>query len=209
MPILCDKYDLYFTHVPKTGGMFIARILLDHLGGQRIGHRHATLRLCPPPHPVTYRVFVVREPVSWYKSYWSWARAAARHDAAWPIWQGGDKHHPTHRLDVTGGAKTFDAFARKMLREFPNGFVRSMYCDFLNGATHVLRSERLTQDLEWLLAAVGFENPAMIRDAPRVNETKKRSKDLAVLPADLEAQLRETDNLDGLLIPFVPSERSG
>ncbi|MDQ3738433.1 MAG: hypothetical protein M3337_04615 [Actinomycetota bacterium] len=170
------------------------------------GRKHATYRLWPPERPLTYRVFVVRDPVSWYRSYWAYARAATERASAWPIWEAGDKRHPTYRLDVTGGARTFERFVRKVLKEFPHGYVRAMYCDFLNGTTHALRAERLYDDLEWLLGEVGYKNPSVIRKWPRANETAGRFKDQATLPADLEAELRETDNLEGLLIPFVPSK---
>jgi len=208
MPVICDKYDLYFTHVPKAGGSFVERFLRQQMDGRRVGPRHATYRWCPPERPVTYRVFVVREPVSWYKSYWAYARAATK-PSAWPIWEAGDKRHPTHRLDLTGGAPTFERFVRKVLREFPNGYVRAMYCDFLNGSTHALRTERLYDDFEWLLGAVGFENPGVIRKWPHANETPTQFSEQAVLPIELEDELREVDNLEGLLFPFVPSEPPG
>jgi len=206
MPILCENYDLFFTHVPKTGGMFVSSVLVEHMGGEQVGTRHATYRVAPPPRDVGHRVFVVRDPVSWYKSYWAWARGKVRHQAAWPIWAGGDRFHPTYRLDVTGGARTFPRFVQKMLTEFPNGFVRSMYCDFLNGTTHALRSEHLTRDLEWLLRDVGFERPELVREMPRVNETRRTKGNVVTIAPKLEARLREVDNLDGLLIPYVPAD---
>jgi len=81
-----------------------------------------------------------------------------------------------------------------------------MYCDFLNGTTHALRSEHLTRDLEWLLRDVGFERPELVREIPRVNETRRTPQNVVTSTPELEARLREVDNLDGLLIPYVPAD---
>jgi len=78
-----------------------------------------------------------------------------------------------------------------------------MYCNFLNGATHAMRTSHLTEDLEATLRLVCFDRPSLVRDRPRVNETRPRWKDRAVMSEATEQRLREVDNLDGLDFPFV------
>ena len=203
MAIICDDLDLLFTHVPKTGGMFVERLLLDHVGGRKVGRRHATLRWLPLDDLPTHRVFVVRDPLSWYQSYWAYARGIVRHRAAWPIWESGRRDHPTHALDQTCGSPTFEGFVTNSLSAFPNGFLRSMYCDFLNGATACLRTERLARDVAVLLHQLGVIDTRFVMEASVVNESDRRWKEEATLSPPLEARLREVENLVGLALPYV------
>jgi hypothetical protein len=202
MAILCDEYDLLFTHVPKTAGVFVEHLLVKRLAGRRVGGRHAPyhrIRLDTVP---SVRAFVVREPVSWYRSYWAFSRQKSNTMAAWPTWGRGRDGHPTTTLDLACASQTFEGFVEKVLDEFPNGFVRTMYCNFLNGATHAIRMTNLRPDLEQLLRLVEFDRPSLARDFPAANETAARWKARTTLPEDLERRLAEVDNLDGLRFPY-------
>ncbi len=203
MPIVCDRYDLLFTHLPQTGGKFVEHILLTRLGGRKIAPRHATFRATETRRPSSFRVFTVCEPVSWYRSYWAFSRSRMSHPDAWPVWEGGDDRHPTKRLDQSCGARTFATFVRNALTEFPNGFLRSTYCDFLNGSTHALRRERLEHDVELLLTAVGYQDPTFVRSLTFSDRLPPRWTDQAVLPEELEHELRQIENLADLEIPYV------
>jgi hypothetical protein len=201
--IVCDDYDLLFTHVPKTGGIFVERLLLDELGGRKVGGRHATFRWLSLPQVPKVRVFVVRQPIDWYRSYWAYVRSIARSRAAWIIWDTGRPSHPTTLLDRSCGADTFEGFITNVVRHFPNGFVRSMYCDFMNGATHALRTERLRDDLAALLQLVGYATPGVVHERPPENQSPPKWTAKTTLPIDLERRLVELDNLDGLQLPYV------
>jgi hypothetical protein len=203
MAIICPDYDLLFAHVPKTGGVFVERMLVEYLGGERVGGRHDSFRRLKLDKPRGVRVFIMRDPVSWYRSHWAFQRQVSRREVAWPVWDGGTGRHPTAELDRTCGSAVFEDFILRAVRQFPNGFVRSMYCKFLNGATHVLRTSQLADDLEALLRLVSFDRPSLVRDRARVNETQQHWKDQAVMSEDLEQRLRVVDNLDGLAFPFV------
>jgi hypothetical protein len=141
--------------------------------------------------------------VSWYQSYWAYAHASLGDSRAWPVWEGGNTGHPTRPLDLRCGHADFAAFVRRALREFPNGFLRSVYCDFLNGTTHALRCERLREDMEALLELVGYDDPSIVRDMPDAGPTAARWKGKAVLPPRLERRLIEVENLDGLEVPYI------
>jgi hypothetical protein len=205
MPLICREHDLLFTPVPETADTFVQRVLERDLGGERTcGPEHASFRSLQIENPPSIRFFTVREPVDWYRSYWAHARASMKHPKAWPIWAGGDVRHPTLPLDERCGHRDFAHFVRNALRVFPEGFLRSVYCDFLNGSTHVLRYEHLREHLEALLEMVGHENPAVVHEMP--NETIHDGwRRQAVLPRQLERELRDIENLDGLSIPYVGS----
>jgi hypothetical protein len=203
MPTICRDYDLFFAHVPKTGGTFVSEILTKYLGGKPRNPKHDTFRQAQVEDPPSIRVFTVREPLSWYRSYWAYARSSMRHRDAWPIWEAPEVRHPTRPLDERCGHRDFSRFVGNILETFPDGFVRSMYCDYLNGSTHVLRHEHLRDDLERLLEIVDYIKPSVVRDVPSVGVTENRWTQRATLPKRLVAQLREVDNLDGLVMPFV------
>jgi hypothetical protein len=203
MAILCEDCDLLFAHVPKTGGVFVEQFLIEYLGGERVGGRHDTFRRLNLAKVPSVRAFVVRDPLEWYRSYWAFQRQMTKRDSVWPLWDDGDGRHPTAELDRTCGSVRFEQFVLNALEQFPNGFVRSMYCKFLNGATHALRTSRLTEDLEALVALVGFDRPSLVRQRERVNETVRQWKEQATLSPQTEARLGEVDNLRGLAFPFV------
>lgn len=202
MGVYCEPYDLFVTHVPKTGGMFVEGVLFKELQGRRVGGKHDTLRQIKPDPWPTVRAFVVREPIDWYRSCWSFSLQTVKTPSAWPIWRKGRGHHPTSRLDATCGSDSFETFVLNALREFPNGFVRSMYCDFMNGCTHALRTSHLRHDLEQLLRLVEFEHPKIVRERPAANKSATELMSKAVLSEATEQRLREVDNLAGLRFPY-------
>jgi hypothetical protein len=206
MAILCTEYDLVFAHVPKTGGAFVEHMLVEHLGGVKVGGRHDTFRRLSLRRFPPIRAFSVREPLSWYRSYWGFQRQISKRASAWPTWDNGAGSHPTADLDRTCGSPTFEDFVLRAIDQFPNGFVRSMYCRYLNGATHVLRTSCLTEDLEALLRVVSFDRPSLARDQPRRNETSKVWRTRAALSEDTELRLREIDCVDGLRFPYMSTE---
>lgn len=209
MGVLCNQFDLLFTHVPKTGGRFVERLLTQHLGGSKVpGGRHLTYRRMQLDRAPTVRVLVVREPLDWYRSYWAYARGVTTNQWAWPIWEGGKASHPSRELDIRCGHRKFEGFILNVLNEFPNGFVRGMYCDFLNGTTHALRMNHLRDDTETLLRLVGFDDPTLVQRLSPVNVSKSAWKDRATLSAKLADRVREVDTLNGLLIPYIHEPRT-
>lgn len=76
MPIYTD--DLLYGHMPKTGGLWVAHVLLAR-GGQKVPNlrRHSPLTDVPEEYTKD-RLLVgsVRDPWSWYVSLWQHLRAA-------------------------------------------------------------------------------------------------------------------------------------
>jgi hypothetical protein len=207
MALLCKDYDLLFTHVPRTGGGFVERVLRDHLGGIPVGQQHDTFRGLNLNKPPAVRVFIVRDPLSWYRSYWAYQRNVAKRNSVWPLWDDGTERHPTVELDHTCGSPSFERFVRRALDRFPNGFARSMYCKYLNGATHVMCTSQLHTDLETLLQRIGFDHPSVVRGLPLVNEGDAGWLEKAVLSPGIEERLREVDSLEGLEFPDLAAAR--
>jgi hypothetical protein len=203
MAILCRQHSLLFTHVPRTGGAFVENVLRGSLSGRRVGTRHGTYRMIDLDSPPDVRVFTVREPVAWYRSYWAHACSSVNSPNAWPIWDDADRHHPTRPLDEHCGTSNFEHFVRNALEHFPSGFLRATYCAYLNGATVALRSEQLAKDLEILLGNVGYENPAVVREQEAVGGGPQKWIAKAKLPSKLERRLREVEDLHDLDIPYL------
>lgn len=65
--------DFVFLHVPKTGGTFVRRVLLDHAPApwEVVEARdHATVREIPASYAHLPRLTFVRNPFSWYVSWY-------------------------------------------------------------------------------------------------------------------------------------------
>jgi hypothetical protein len=204
VPVICRDFDVLYNDVPGTGGPLTARVLTDVLRGQRLEPTHLSFRRTPIVDPPSIRVITVREPVDWYRWYWARARASVVHPGAWPLPLGHKAHEPTRPLDERCGHGDFQQFVRNVIREFPDGFLRSVYCDFLNGATHVLRYDTLADDLTTLLRMRGGLASGSIasRGSARGVPTNKWWR-RAVVSERLERELREAENLDGLDVPYI------
>jgi hypothetical protein len=205
VPVICRDFDVLFNDVPGTGGSYTARVLSSALRGEEVEPKHRSFRRTAVVDPPSIRVFTLREPLDWYRSYWSRARASIAAVGGWPITIGGDLRYPTRPLDERCGHDEFEQFVRNVLREFPDGFLRALYCDYLNGATHVLRYEHLDLDLAALLRTRGIDPRTVAFDFPATRWSENWWGKRARLPRHLGRALREVENLDGLDIPYLDS----
>ncbi|WP_375257984.1 hypothetical protein [Citreimonas sp.] len=177
------KNDAIFLHIPKTGGSFVSRILYDQgLVSYQIGGKHsdASHILVPPlgskrpnrrpkewlkyalavrrlrrnPSPVL--VHAVRNPYSWYESWFKYMSAP---DRAWRDWGTTGQpldYHPNMELNGIRG-DDFNAMMADMIEKQP-AYVTRLYCRFGSfGNTRVLKLETIAQDLCDLLDDIGAE----------------------------------------------------
>lgn len=173
MAIQTKRFILY--HIPKTGGTWVKVAL------KNAGVRYRTPRWSREPHPFNLKhahstpdnvtpkakagrvgITFVRQPVTWYASYWSFrSRKGARRDEKFPadgLW-----------------SDDFDRFVNNILDAYPRGFVTALY-QYYTGADcekvdFVGRQEHLADDLVRAMGLAGepFDEVAL-RATPRRNE---------------------------------------
>lgn len=132
MPYVNDKFC--FLHIPKTGGISRNDVLKNN-GYTLVGHEHDPLSIHDiPAHIIS--VCYIREPIAWYKSWWSFINSGpsdGSHECWW-FQNNGD----LHRL---GRGNTFEQFIRLL----PHGRLRKIYDAYISGVDLVERMEDLQQ----------------------------------------------------------------
>ena len=188
------KNNAVFLQVPKTGGMWVSR-LLEHLGLVKavVGgphcdferlfwhdrfHRDAKvlrnilrlrLGILPRIDPGCFKFCFVREPLSWCESWWRFMIPRDwRHH--------GDENNPYHKSPVEMlnglGSHDFNTFVANVNRKRP-GFVTEMYGWYARpGIAFVGKQENLCQDLLRALSLMRIKaDIAAIESFPEVNAT--------------------------------------
>jgi hypothetical protein len=223
------KNGAIFLHIPKTAGSWVTQVLaeLDLVAARRVGHKHITLdyllrlgrerqwrRALPwrsadvPPEAATAYIFTfVREPLSWYESWFSYM---SRPDRAWRAWGerengAGERWHPCAPLNGLGD-EDFDRFVRRVVDRRP-GWVSELYSWYTGtGVARVGRQERLADDLIAILRELGERpDPNLIRrragtrvnDSARATGRPKWDPELRAEVARLEAAARRRFGYEG------------
>lgn len=163
------KQDAIFLHIPKTGGSFVSRILYDQkLVAYQIGGKHsdASHMLVPPlgtarpkewlkyalgvrrlrRNPAPMLVHAVRNPFSWYESWFKYQRDEKRNWRDWGTKGQPLDYHPN--MEVNGiSSEEFNDYMMRMIDEQP-GYVTRLYCRFSSmGNTRILKLENIAKDL--------------------------------------------------------------
>lgn len=128
-------------HVPKTGGVWVEKVLLNCVKGAQVSWpRHAGLSCCPKGRFV---FAFVRHPYTWYQSYWSYKQKAG--------WD------PLNAFDQRCKDDRFDRFMDKTFDTDPAHYTKVIYCVMGNGDNidFVGHFENLQQDLEKALKLSG------------------------------------------------------
>jgi hypothetical protein len=188
-----------FLHIPKTGGTWVRNVLkqFDLVEGN-LGHGHSpydrafwheklhhdlkvarymfrrairSRRMQPRMDPQAFKFCFVREPLSWYESYWRFMESI---DWAWKTW--GDEMDP-YRWDPCAminqqGSPDFNAFMHNVNKKRP-GFVTELYSWYVRpGVDFVGKNENLTNDLIEAFRLMKLNiDPKLILAVPRQNET--------------------------------------
>jgi hypothetical protein len=182
-----------FLHVPKTGGTWTTR-LLERLGlvqtaiGAPHGdyerlfwydrfHRDAKvfrnllrrrLGLIPRIDPACFKFCFVREPLSWYVSWWRFMEGVG-----W--WSWGQEGNPAEWSPMSMlndlGSPDFNTFMDNVNRKRP-GFVTELYGWYTRPDVFVGRQENLREDVLTALTLAGFDpDPLTIAAFPCVNQS--------------------------------------
>jgi hypothetical protein len=188
-----------FLHIPKTGGTWIKQVLenLDLIQAP-LGHMHSdwdraywhdklhkdlkvaryllrravrSPKARPRIEPNCFRFCFVREPLSWYESYWRFMQSL---DWNWKTWGDEVDPHNWHPCAMVNklGTPDFNAFVHSVNQKRP-GFVTELYGWYVRpGIGFVGRQEYLRQDLMKALSLMNV--PGDLREAvssARKNET--------------------------------------
>lgn len=177
-----------FIHVPKTGGTWVTRAMRHHgLSRGQIGWKHALpehidhvvryhglhfLRrwafrgLTPGALRAAFKFVFVRNPVTWYESWWKFR--AGNWDSFRP-----QPEEPQRPIDDCGN-DDFDTFLGNVLDRHP-GHLSRMYARYTDRTDFVGRYERLLPDLLRALAAAGAAADAsQIACFPQQNISRAR-----------------------------------
>ena len=143
-----------FLHVPKTGGMWLRRVLeangIDYkifiskeastgfdaqlVDQSRQSGRHHNAAV---PLGMTEVYMVEREPVGWYESVWLYRLFPPRASEAF-------------QFDF------FDDFLTYTLRRYPAGFLHQVYAKYRSVATHVINFAHLEAGLSLVFGDIEF-----------------------------------------------------
>ena len=188
------KNNAVFLHVPKTGGTWVAG-LLQHLGLVKtpVGGPHTDFerlfwydrfhrdekvfrnlirrRLGWLPHidPRCFKFCFVREPLSWYVSWWRFMESRN--------WRSqGDEKNPYHKSPIEMlnglGSHDFNTFVANVNRKRP-GFVTELYGWYARPSVNFVgKQENLRRDLIEVLSLMGLKADATEIEAfPKLNES--------------------------------------
>ena len=193
------KNGAVFLHIPKTGGTWIRQVLRElDLVKAPLGHGHSPYdrafwhdklhhdikvvryllrravrspRMQHRMDPNCFKFCFVREPLTWYESYWRFMQGI---DWAWKDW--GDEKDP-YRWDPCAfinnlGSPDFNVFMRNVNRKRP-GFVTELFSWYVQpGVDFVGKSENLEADLIEAFAQMKLDvDVNRILAVPPQNET--------------------------------------
>lgn len=131
----CTKTHCFF-HCPKTGGTSIARALkLDGRRYIRRGHQHDPPKMVRLPRKLI-KVTYVREPVAWYKSWWTFINSGPSDGNANVWWYRNNKD-----LHDLARANDFNGF----IESLPIGRLGSLYDTYTEGVDVVRKVSDMDQ----------------------------------------------------------------
>ena len=134
-----------FVHIPKTGGHWVARIVKTSGTAYRsVLVEHALPDELLPVLPDRLSYTFVRDPVTWWRSYWQWL---SQHG---PLAEGGP-WTPVTSLRTAG---TYREFMEQVLEACPGQYGRIVEA-YTQGVDRVGRTESLHADLSAFLAEAG------------------------------------------------------
>lgn len=169
-----------FLHIPRCGGTYV-RAVLETVGLAReeVGNKHD----CPGSWPMDLRenatshFCVVRHPLSWIESVWSYQVEQAR--TTWPDlkrwWW-----HPFQELNDMLVALPFSEYIAWVAKNHA-GYVTRLFTRYADWPTvRVLRFDRLDAELTGLLADFGVKRN---RTAAALSACRLHSRNASATPA--------------------------
>jgi hypothetical protein len=128
---------------------------------------------------------VVRHPLSWYRSYWTFKEHKAKN------WRAGNP------IDKDCRDSSFEGFILKVLKHHKVGIATKFFRLFCKHATFISRCEHLTSDLSLFLRECGeiFDDDVLWAQKPSNKaSTIKKLKGLSLYPESLAKRIMEIDS---------------
>jgi len=184
------KNGAVFLHIPKTGGNWITHVLRElNLVDRQLSHKHADVDhfLWPTWHPgrreaitrsvrqlfqpnetYPYMFCFVRNPLSWYESWFKYMSQPSRQ---WRYW-GNEKDvfdwHPNAMLNGLG-SPDFNTFVKHVAAKRP-GYVSELYSWYVRPQVDFVgKQENLVEDLIDILRKMNVDfDEELVRNYQRV-----------------------------------------
>ncbi len=156
MPLVLHREKLMFLHPAKTGGTWV-RFVLQQLGipSEDLGDQHADFESSKTLLPEYKRFTIIRNPFSWYASYWAYKQYEG--------WKGNWIFGEQCISD------DFNTFVHLATSNHP-GFLTNLFSGFTQPSVTILRNELLSTELcsFFLQESVSFERRVLL-DTPTAN----------------------------------------
>jgi hypothetical protein len=184
--------DFVFLHIPKTGGTFVQRTILEFISADTGSYTHARYSDLPATALALPGFYIVRNPWDWYVSWYHWGHQRASEIPAERA-QGNPQKHAIWQLMDGGRASFAEAVTAACTGEFDTAaafpgfdcaeldlyscYVRSIVGEALERDDYTaLRYERLRRDVGRYLRQreeVGRDLLRTVRDAPAVRTSRR------------------------------------
>lgn len=128
--IIANKILLY--HTPKTGGTFIFDFLKEYI--RELGDNHDTPEMIDGKG--YYQIAFVREPISWWESYWNWK------NKDWDNPEGRYLNYQPTMHFFNYKSNNIHSFIQKVYRNEPH-FLTNMFRDYTKQVNKVYRYEHI------------------------------------------------------------------
>ena len=192
MSILLDNCSIY--HIPRTGGMYLRELLNyndikytlartykqtkdpytfdSELINQHSDEIHHSIWL---PHDTERerRLFIIREPVSWYKSIFSYRNTEPVNMGGWSGFR---------PFDQKCASDDFETFINKVFNSYPAGFLTQLYMMFNAVSSDAIHMEKLYEGFsKFMLDVEGIklkELTTRINTSPEISISNEMIKNI-------------------------------